>query len=291
MHKKFMNAALAASLSIGAMISGQIANAETTKEKILRTHTVTIGIHNRVPWGYRDASGDVSGLEPDIIRAALAPLGVTDVEFVIGEFSTMIPGLLAGRFDMTAAGVAIKPERCKAVIFSEPDLTSGDGIIVAKGNPKNLHSFQDIIADPSVTLAGVRGSANTEHAVMAGVPDAQLVLFQDNISAVSAVTAGRVDAAIMSAATAIATLSQNDMPTVERAEPFELLKDENGEEVALYTAVAFRPSDADLRDLYNESLEKLKKDGTLHSIILDNGFTEENFPPRKTAASLCGDEG
>ncbi|NKC23311.1 transporter substrate-binding domain-containing protein [Ochrobactrum oryzae] len=140
--------------------------------------SVTIGIHNRVPWGYLDKDGKVAGLQPAIIRAALAPLGVTEVKFVIGEFSTMIPGLLAGRFDMTAAGVGITPARCKSVIFSEPDLTSGDGLLVASGNPLNLHSFLDVKNNPKVRLAGARGSGNAAHAIQAECPNPRCSSFR-----------------------------------------------------------------------------------------------------------------
>lgn len=261
--------------------------AQTTKDRILAQKSVTIGIHNRIPWGYRDASGNVAGLQPAIIRAALAPLGVKDIKFVIGEFSTMIPGLLANRFDMTAAGVAITPARCASVIFSEPDLTSGDGLLVAAGNPLKIHSFEDIKRNPKIRLGGGRGSENAKHAISAGVPADQMHLFQDIESTIAALVAKRVDAVIMSAATIVASLQDPNLKGVERAAPFKGLTDAQGDEVALYTAIAFRPADTDLRDLYNEQLKKLKDSKELEKIILDTGFSEENFPPKKTAAELC----
>ncbi|AMS45048.1 ectoine/hydroxyectoine ABC transporter substrate-binding protein EhuB [Aminobacter aminovorans] len=263
------------------------AHAGSTKDRLLAEKSVTIGIHNRVPWGYRDQSGNVIGLQPSIIRAALAPLGITDIKFVIGEFNTMIPGLLANRFDMTAAGVAITPSRCKAVIFSEPDLTSGDGLLVAAGNPLKIHSFEDIKNNPKVRLAGARGSANAGHAITAGVPESQMQQFQDVQSMVSALVAKRVDAVVMSAATIIATMADPNITGIERASPFRALKDAEGNDVALVTAIAFRPEDTDLRDLYNVQLEKLKHTGELEKIILANGFTKDNLPPNKTAEQLC----
>lgn len=282
-HLKLLVSALAFSIASGTLP----AHAESTKDRILAEKSVTIGIHNRVPWGYRDQSGEVKGLQPAIIRAALAPLGVTDIKFVIGEFNTMIPGLLANRFDMTAAGVAITPARCKSVIFSEPDLTSGDGLLVAEGNPLKIHSFDDIKNNPKIRLAGARGSANAAHAIQAGVPESQMQQFQDVESMVSALVAKRVDAVIMSAATTIATLSDPNIKGIERASPMRLLKDAKGNDVALVTAIAFRPEDTDLRDLYNEQLKKLKDNGELKKIILATGFTEENMPPNKTAEQLC----
>lgn len=284
-HLELLRGAVAAATLAGLPLAS--AHAETTKERILAEKSVTIGIHNRIPWGYRDQSGKVVGLQPSIIRAALAPLGVTDIKFVIGEFNTMIPGLLANRFDMTAAGVAITPARCKSVIFSEPDLTSGDGLLVAAGNPLSIHSFEDIKNNPQIRLAGARGSANAAHAIAAGVPDSQMQQFQDVESMVSALVANRVDAVVMSAATIIATMADPNVKTIERAAPFRALKDAEGNDVALVTAIAFRPADTDLRDLYNAQLKKLKESGELEKIILDSGFTKDNLPPNKTAEQLC----
>ena len=110
--------------------------------------TLVVGIHNRTPWGYRDKQNDVVGYHPDIVRAVLAPLGVTKFEFVVADFGALIPGLLANRFDIIASGVAITPARCQQVLFSEPDLSVGDGLLVLKGNPLKLHSYEDIAKNP-----------------------------------------------------------------------------------------------------------------------------------------------
>ena len=102
---------------------------------------LVVGIHNRTPWGYRDKHNNVVGIHPDIVRAVFAPLGVTEFEFVVSDFGAMIPGLLAGRFDIIASGVAITPARCEQVLFSEPDVAVGDSLLVLKGNPLKLHSY------------------------------------------------------------------------------------------------------------------------------------------------------
>ena len=54
--------------------------AESTKDRILAGKKVTVGFVNNKPWSYRDASGTIVGIEADIIRAILGPLGVTTIE-------------------------------------------------------------------------------------------------------------------------------------------------------------------------------------------------------------------
>lgn len=122
--------------------NGNGASAETTKERILRQGRIVIGIHNRSPWGFRDdKTGEPTGWHPDILKAAFADLGVKNLEFQVTEFGALIPGLLAGRFDAVASGLAITPERCKQVAFGAPDLQAPDAAIVLAGNPKKIHGY------------------------------------------------------------------------------------------------------------------------------------------------------
>ncbi len=276
-----------AALLMASLLAGSPVRAETTLERAMASKTVTIGIHNRSPWGWRDKDGAVVGYEPDLIRAALAPMGIDKIEFVIADFGAQIPGLLAGRFDMSTAGIAITPPRCAQVAFAEPDLSSGDGVLVASGNPLKLHGFDDIVANPNVRLGGGRGSENAKHAIAAGVPSKQMMLFPDVDSELAALIAGRVDAIVLSAVSIVSILSDPNVKGIERAQPFRLLANPDGTPVALYTAVAFRPDDASLRDAYNAQLAKLKADGTLKRIMTKYGFSDAEDPPMRTAADLC----
>lgn len=264
------------------------AKAQDTLEARTEAGAVTIGIHNRFPWGYRDENGDVVGFHPDLVRAALEPLGITEYDFVITEFGALIPGLQARRFDMIASGIAITPERCTQVIFSEPDLSVVDGLLVEKGNPLDIHSYQDIIDNPEITLAGGRGTLNTKNALDAGVPEDQMVQFPSGAESLSAVMAGRADAATMSAPTAVSNLrDENVAARLERAQPFEGLMLEDGTPSAMYTAIAFRNEDTELRDAYDERLAELKADGTVSRIMEEYGFLPEDTAPERTTEAIC----
>ncbi|TKR53454.1 ectoine/hydroxyectoine ABC transporter substrate-binding protein EhuB [Allopusillimonas ginsengisoli] len=268
---------------------GSAPAAATSADALDNKEKLTIGIHNRSPWGFRGADGEATGFHPDLVRAAFAPLGIDNIEFVIADFGALIPGLIANRFDMIASGIAITPARCKAVIFSEPDLAVGDSLIVKQGNPYNIHSYADIVANKKIRLGGGRGTLNTKNAVNSGVPDAQMVLFQDTESVISAVIAGRVDAATLSAPSVIAALQDRNIKGVERATPFTgLIRD--GHPAAMYTAIAFRPKDTALRDAYNKQLAVLKNDGTVKKIMGKYGFTdEEEVSGDITTEKICAE--
>ncbi|CAI2936494.1 ectoine/hydroxyectoine ABC transporter substrate-binding protein EhuB [Aminobacter niigataensis] len=265
------------------LMLGGNAWAETTKERVLGEGKIVIGIHNRSPWGYRDdATGEAAGWHPDLLKAAFSELGVKEIDIRVTEFGALIPGLLAGRFDAVASGLAITPERCRQVAFGSPDLKVPDAAIVLTGNPKKVHGFEDIAGKEIVMGAG-RGSVSVRNATAAGVPQNRMLLFPDIESNVSALRAGRIDVAVLSSPTVIGLLSGGKAKGLERASPFVTT-----DEQANYAAVAFRTEDQDLRALYDERLAALTLDGTVATIMAKYGFGEpEAVPNAVTVEKLC----
>lgn len=260
------------------------ASAETTKERILREGRIVVGIHNRSPWGFRDdKTGEPTGWHPDILKAAFAELGVTNLEFQVTEFGALIPGLLAGRFDAVASGLAITPERCKQVAFGAPDLQAPDAAIVLPGNPKKIHGYADIADDESIIMGAGRGSVVTTNAKAAGVPETRMLLFPDIEFNLSALRAGRIDTALMASPTVIGLLAGKGAEGLERAAPFDV-----GQASTNFAAIAFRKEDVDLRALYDEQLAKLKGTETFAAIMARYGFGDaEAVPLGITATDLC----
>lgn len=277
-------------LAMTTLLSAAPAVHADTLDTVMKSHKVTIGIHNRQPWGFRADDGSAAGFHPDLIRAAFERLGVKQVDFVITEFGALIPGLSAERFDMVASGIAITPERCKVVTFSEPDLAVGDSLIVKRGNPLGIHSYDDIKANPKVRLTGGRGTLNSKNALDAGVPPAQLTYLGDAQAMLSAILAGRVDAATLSAPSVVGLLQDPKLQGVERAAPFTGLV-RNGVPSMMYTAIAFRADDDALRDAYNKELSALKSDGTVDKLRAKYGFTDDDkVDDAVTTAKVCAGE-
>ena len=248
---------------------------------------LVVGIHNRTPWGYRDKQNNVVGIHPDIVRTVFAPLGITEFDFVVSDFGAMIPGLLAGRFDIIASGVAITPARCEQVLFSEPDVAVGDSLLVLKGNPLKLHSYEDVAKNPQARLAGGRGSENTKNALAAGIPESQVSMFPNNEAAVSAILAGRADAATLSVPSAIGVIEEQKVAGIERALPFKGLTKPNGQPAKLYTGIVFPKDNAKLRDAYNVQLAKVRAEGRLTPIMTKYLFTSDDDAGSITTAQIC----
>ncbi|MGI4849077.1 MAG: ectoine/hydroxyectoine ABC transporter substrate-binding protein EhuB [Janthinobacterium lividum] len=284
--KKFVMSLFAAT-SLFAVLSAP-AYAVTTKERVLAEHKISIGIHNGAPWAYHTPDGKVVGFNADVVRAVFTPLGVTQFDFITADFPSLIPGLMSERFDMVSSGLVITPARCKLVAFSEPDISSVDGLLVKKGNPMNVHSYADIAKNPQFRLGGTRGSQQAKNATDGGVAADQLQSFQDTESTFSALMSGRVDGIVYTSGTANHKLSTATGATaIERAKPFSGRLTAAGAPSPDALGAAFRLADADLRDVFNKRIAEMKADGSLLKIMEKNGFPLDEAAPKTTTAAIC----
>ncbi|MFK7602600.1 transporter substrate-binding domain-containing protein [Deinococcus sp. SM5_A1] len=129
-HLLLMSALVLASNSLAA-----------TAPDTLTKGTLKIGMEGTyAPFTYKDDKGVLTGFDVDIARAVAARLGLKP-EFVLTEWSGILAGLQAGKYDVIINQVGITPERQKAIGFSTPYAYSSPQIIVKKAGsfaPKTL---------------------------------------------------------------------------------------------------------------------------------------------------------
>ncbi|WP_192499078.1 transporter substrate-binding domain-containing protein [Skermanella pratensis] len=171
---------------LGLILTGPIlpvpsSRAGETLDRIMRTRTVRIGYAPLPPFSYRLPDGRVTGEAPEVARRVFARLGVREIRAVEVEFAALIRDLRAGVFDVIASGMYVLPERCRQIAFSAPTYRAvnhlGKGLAVRAGNPRDIHSYDDIAKDPSVRLGVVAGTIERSHAQAAGIRDSQLAIF------------------------------------------------------------------------------------------------------------------
>lgn len=281
--KRIVVAASVVALVAGVSPAGE---AQTTFSRILREKLITFGFANEPPFTIATMGG-VTGTDPEILKAIMRTHGVEKYNGVLAEFTGMIPGLLAKRFDVIAAGMYVRPARCKQVAFSNPNLTIREGLLVKKGNPLNLHSLKDIAANPKARVAAHQGSVEYEYLAIAGVKQSQILGFPDIASSVEALRTGRVDAVSNSVPLLVGQEILKDR-NLELADPFENPVYKDGTPILSYVSVAFRKTDRDFLDAYNRGLNKLRDSGKLAEIIAPFGFKKADIPPANlTAAKIC----
>jgi polar amino acid transport system substrate-binding protein len=243
--------------------------------------TVRLGIAGEVPYGYVDDQGEFTGEAPELARVIFKRLGIDNVQPVATDFASLIPGLNSQQFDVVSAGMYINKERCEQVIFADPEYQMLDAFIVRKGNPKNLHTYEDVVKAKAKFATGT-GYAEIEYAVAAGFPEKDIVILQDQVAGLNAVESGRVD---VFAGTALTTREVvRKSRKAEATEPFAAVVD--GEKKIDGGGFAFRPTDTELRDAFNVEIHKMKKSGELFRILRPFGFTK-NEMTTLTAKELC----
>src|SRR5262245_56660098 len=80
--------------------------------------------------------GEVGGIGPEVSKAVLEKMGIKEITWIVTPFSTLIPGLMADRWDMVAAVQTIKPSRWAQVAFSNPTESAGRGASRSAGQPE-----------------------------------------------------------------------------------------------------------------------------------------------------------
>jgi polar amino acid transport system substrate-binding protein len=253
-------------------------------ERIKEQGYIRVGFANEAPYGYATPDGKLTGESPEVVKAVLAKLGIEQVDGVLTEFGSLIPGLQAGRFDIIAAGMFITPQRCEQVQFSEPTYGIGQAFLVPEANPKGIRDYSSIAEDSSLKLAVMAGAVENGYAKDAGVDQSQLVVLPDQSSLVRAVQAGRADAAALTALSIADMASKND--GVESTEPFGEVA---GQSVVGHGGVAFRKEEGDLYEAFNEELKTFIGSEEHIALVTPFGFGE-GFLPTRTTAELCTDE-
>lgn len=275
---------LAALLAVG--VGAGTARAETALERAQRTGEVFVGFANEAPYAYATPDGKLTGEAVEVARAVLARLGIHQMHGVLTEFGSLIPGLIAGRFDIITAGMFITPQRCEQVAFANPEYSIGGALGVRAGNPLNLHSYEDIANNSQARVAVMAGAVEHGYLLDSGVSPSQIVIVPDQPSAVAALQAGRVDAITMTGPALQAVLDAAGDPNLERVMDFtDTVID--GRTTRGYGAAAFRKEDADFVAAFNRELEALKESGELLRILSSFGFTEQELPGDMTAEALC----
>jgi polar amino acid transport system substrate-binding protein len=270
-----LNLALSVSASAGLLEKG-------------RAQGLTAGIANEQPYAYVGTDGKVTGANVEVLQAVLAGLGISKIDTPISDFGSLVPGLIAGRFDLIGAGLFINPNRCKVIGYSNPVTRSGGAFIVKAGNPLKLHSLKDVASSGKARLATQPGSNQVQEAKDSGIATANVVLFDKDTEALAALEAGRVDVVYFPDAEIISLIKKANSPGIERVLPFEQIPDAQGQPSWNYHAYGLPKNDPAFIQAFNDQLAKLRASGELLKILQKYGYTENELAPADiTAAQRC----
>jgi len=237
---------------VAAGCSSTSSDTDDSLQRVLDAGQLTVvGSGGYPPFNYIDDNGDVIGFDVDVGAEIAERLGV-ELNYVTGEWSGLIEGLRAGRYDAILGSMAITEERLQTVNFSIPYYYSGAQLIVRSDSG---------ITDPSEmegkTIAVATGTNYVQDAEGLG---AEISLYDDDNLTMLELICGRVDGVITDRLVAL--------------EAMEGLEGEGGEELELCgeilrleeMGIAFKQADEALLEAVDEILQEMHDDGTLTSI-------------------------
>jgi polar amino acid transport system substrate-binding protein len=232
--------------------------------------SIRIAIANEEPYGYMDTDEEAKGPGPDVARYIMGEIGIDDIEWVVTTFGDLIPGLQEGRFDMAAAEMAILPERCEKIIYSEPNTTYGEGLLVKTGNPGDLRSYSDFAKRNDYKVAILAGANQRGFLQKLGVPDDKIVTIENNDDAVEVIASGEADAYAATSLTVagLAERSNEVQPSLNFVDPII-----DGKEVRGWGGFAFNKDSQALRDAVNEVLVPYKFTDEWEETLTQYGFS------------------
>ena len=275
---------LALALPAGAAVAcGQPSG--TTLERARAAGAIRIGISGERPYSYADAEGRVTGAQPEVARAVLDRIGVSELDAVQVPFHELIPRLREGQFDLVAAGMTVTPARCREVAFTRPDFVAFPAFLVREGNPRRIDSFRDV-ARSDVRLAVLDGAAEIGYARAAGVPDDRLEIVSSQSELFRRVADERAPAGVLTRISLVDELRRNPGSGVEVTDAVEPVVD--GRRIVPGAAFAIRIGENDLLAAFDRELAALQASSEWLRITEPFGFTRENLPPPDlTTEALC----
>ncbi len=129
-----------------ATASAEVCKNETWKRAMERGKLIVGVKADYKPWGFRDSSGKIVGMEADMAKDVADTMGL-DLELVAVQSSNRMQFLEQGKIDLMIATMSDRPDRRKVVGIVGPNYyTSGTNILAPKA--LGIKSWSDLKDKP-----------------------------------------------------------------------------------------------------------------------------------------------
>ena len=211
------------------------------------TDTVTIATDgNYHPFNFVNDQGEVDGLERELGDELCRRAGLT-CEWVVSDWDTMIPDLVAGDFDVILSGMSITAKREESIDFTEAYYPPTPSVFLARAG-----------AGDEAVQGTIGVTANTIYSDYFTELGRPFVPIDAATDVVGAVLAGDVDATLVDHGYGVEKLAEYE-GRLAIVGPAVLL--DRGLGMGVRTG-------SDLRGELDEALASMKADGSLNALIL-----------------------
>jgi polar amino acid transport system substrate-binding protein len=198
------------------------------------------------PWNFVNEAGEVAGFERDFGDELCRRANLT-CTWVVNEWDSLIPNLVAGNYDAIIASLTITPARAEVIAFTQAYL------------PPDPSSFFALAGTgPDAVTGVVATQANTIFVGYLAGTEAVMAEFPSPEDVVAAVRNGVADAGLFDMAYLDPILAESGGALVYLGEPLFLSPG---------TGIGLRQSDAALAAALDAIVGEMKADGSLNALI------------------------
>ena len=144
------------------------------------------------PFALQKSEGVFEGLDVDLVQTAAKALGAEPV-FVKSAWPTLMKDFIE-KCDVAVGGISVTLDRQKTAFFSQAYMINGKAPITRCENVAKYQTVADI-NKPTVTVITNPGGSN-ERFVRTNLPQAKVVVFNDNVTIFDEILKGNADVMI-----------------------------------------------------------------------------------------------
>jgi polar amino acid transport system substrate-binding protein len=262
--------------SAGGSSSGAASSLDAYKK-----NGVVMGIAAGMPYSGIAIDGSPTGLGPDVAKAILNGLGITQIKTVQASgYPELVPGLAAKRWDFVGACLTLDKGVCDQALFTDPLAVTSLAFAYLPSFSNPPMSLAAAKKFTNLTLGMVTGDQHIPMAEQVGWSSSKILLFPDRPSAITALRQGRVSL-VLAPTVGLETVLQQQ-PGTFKITP--TIPDAGWDA----SSNAFPLHSTTLYNAYQQGFEKLRSSGQLASLQKKWGIPE---PPAKylnvTAQQVC----
>lgn len=239
----------AAAVALGLVATG--ASAADLLDEVKQRGTLRVAVEGTYPpFNFRDEQGRLTGFDVEIAEAIAGKLGVKP-EFTTTEWSGILAGLQAGKYDIIVNQVAATDARRQVFDFSEPYVVSSAQLIVRADEKRPMATTAD--------LKGKRigvGQGSNYAELARSIPGADVRVYPGAPEYLQDLASGRIDAALNDSLL-IPYLAQKTRLPVKAGAPLGPLE---------RNAIPFRKGNPKFKQAIDQALSDLKADGSFARI-------------------------
>jgi len=199
------------------------------------------------PYNFINDDNELDGLERELGDELCERAGLT-CEWVINDWDTIIPNLVAGNYDTIMAGMSITEARQEVIAFTDNYMLP---------DPSGYVALAD--TDASVIESGiVTTQSNTIQAAHVAETGATLVEFPTPDETIAAVRSGEADAVLADSGFLQPIVEESGGELVFIGDPILI-----GSGIGM----GVRQTDDELRETFNAVIAEMKEDGSLNELI------------------------